>query len=782
MSSRFILPFADVGSGIKPSSGAQLFFFATGTATPKDTFSDLAATIPNANPVIANAVGVFPDIFITGTYKVVLKDKNNVQKWEADPVDELGIGALINDLSQAYEFATVTAMTSSTITFPLGKPLKVTDIDSTYIVTAGSSTNIGSPDLVNTGFAKLQETDGNVLRYGALDATLDNGTIINAAIADVNRFLIPKGSIIRATNVALLDFTHGIIRGNLKMIDNAPDNSSILINDDVVNGNKNCVLDFTGGFFDGNRVNQAGPASLIHHYPALFFNCSGFDVFGGTYGKNFAPETTPSTHPLFTTNPELFTQGVPYGENGATFPTVGMITFMGGRDNHAHDFNLIDWAQEGVSPRWNEGSSVTDFRAINGTETNEPYYAPVTFGSRAGSVTVAINDTVLVQEGHIFGGNEQQPHLIYTALVAGTYDLGLEDYSDGGRWTLVLRDITNDLGFTAARCSGAFGQMNTISNGYAAFCRASSFSNDSPMSGMQNLYSYHNSFQVGINFGHSATGADSSVSSNLTAINSGWSGGVGGSSYGINIVGATKDAQITNFYICGAGRNGINQSDSGQDVRLAAGIVKFSGAGGIKTSQQKMVCSHVTSRDNVGADFEPTGNGFIVLDNCTDSTGNIINNDKLDPVTLDAQKRATVYGASGKVREYFRAGFSVLSGNPFIVLKGDITTTTTDVMTITVTFQQRNTGSGLNANQYLLKETFLVFGTGTARTITSVQSHYAQLRSINPVWDVGTLELRLFLQDIAGPTNVAVDNVLTTCLVEIQNGAPEYDVEIGFEA
>lgn len=90
MSSRFILPFADVGSGIKPSDGAQLFFFETGTSTPKDTFSDqLATPTPNANPVIADSKGVFGDIFIEGTYKVVLKDKNDVQIWEADPVESL---------------------------------------------------------------------------------------------------------------------------------------------------------------------------------------------------------------------------------------------------------------------------------------------------------------------------------------------------------------------------------------------------------------------------------------------------------------------------------------------------------------------------------------------------------------------------------------------------------------------------------------------------------------------------------------------------------------------
>lgn len=90
MASRFVIPNADVGNGIQPEDGAKLTFLESGTGTIKDTFSDAAATIPNSNPVIADANGVFPDIFITGTYKVILTDKDNVQTGfgEADPVDE----------------------------------------------------------------------------------------------------------------------------------------------------------------------------------------------------------------------------------------------------------------------------------------------------------------------------------------------------------------------------------------------------------------------------------------------------------------------------------------------------------------------------------------------------------------------------------------------------------------------------------------------------------------------------------------------------------------------
>jgi len=92
MSSRFISPFFDAGNGITPSSGAKLFFFELDGVTPRNTYSDEAATIANANPVISDANGLFSDIWIVGTYKVILQDKNSVQIWVATPVRESTAG------------------------------------------------------------------------------------------------------------------------------------------------------------------------------------------------------------------------------------------------------------------------------------------------------------------------------------------------------------------------------------------------------------------------------------------------------------------------------------------------------------------------------------------------------------------------------------------------------------------------------------------------------------------------------------------------------------------
>ena len=53
-------------------AGAQLFFYATGTSTKLNTYSDKALTIPNTNPVVLDSSGRAGAIFLQNlAYKVV---------------------------------------------------------------------------------------------------------------------------------------------------------------------------------------------------------------------------------------------------------------------------------------------------------------------------------------------------------------------------------------------------------------------------------------------------------------------------------------------------------------------------------------------------------------------------------------------------------------------------------------------------------------------------------------------------------------------------------------
>lgn len=71
-----------------PLSGGQLWFYASGTLTPLNTYSDTLLTIANTNPVILNSAGMpSVDIFLQNfAYTVVLQDSNSNTLWSADNV------------------------------------------------------------------------------------------------------------------------------------------------------------------------------------------------------------------------------------------------------------------------------------------------------------------------------------------------------------------------------------------------------------------------------------------------------------------------------------------------------------------------------------------------------------------------------------------------------------------------------------------------------------------------------------------------------------------------
>lgn len=73
-----------------PLADGKLYFYESGTTTPKNTFADVNNSIPNTNPVILTAAGRQPNIFFNGVAKVILTDKNDVQIAVRDPVGETG--------------------------------------------------------------------------------------------------------------------------------------------------------------------------------------------------------------------------------------------------------------------------------------------------------------------------------------------------------------------------------------------------------------------------------------------------------------------------------------------------------------------------------------------------------------------------------------------------------------------------------------------------------------------------------------------------------------------
>lgn len=186
MSSRFIMPFANVGSGIKPSSGAKLFFFEIDGVTPKNTFSDqLTSPTANTNPVISDSNGVFGDIYINGPYKITLQNKNGTQIFGGVIVEEVGPNGGVSNLSLPYIFDTVADFKASLIVFPDGKRIEwqgyyaQSDGGSNWgIVKSGAHTDDGGSifTLADGKYvaANLKGKKLNLRKFGISESATDN--------------------------------------------------------------------------------------------------------------------------------------------------------------------------------------------------------------------------------------------------------------------------------------------------------------------------------------------------------------------------------------------------------------------------------------------------------------------------------------------------------------------------------------------------------------------------------------------------------------------------------
>jgi hypothetical protein len=70
-----------------PYAGGTLDFYASGTSTRLNTYSDSALSIANTNPVVLDSAGRANSIFLQNlAYKVVLSDVNSNVIWTYDPV------------------------------------------------------------------------------------------------------------------------------------------------------------------------------------------------------------------------------------------------------------------------------------------------------------------------------------------------------------------------------------------------------------------------------------------------------------------------------------------------------------------------------------------------------------------------------------------------------------------------------------------------------------------------------------------------------------------------
>lgn len=97
--------FGTVAGVFGPMLNGYLYFYESGTTTPKDAYSDAAGTTPTGNPIRLNARGESPTaIYLgTGAYSIALHDADDVEVWTVDNIEQAGADALAAALAAAAQ-------------------------------------------------------------------------------------------------------------------------------------------------------------------------------------------------------------------------------------------------------------------------------------------------------------------------------------------------------------------------------------------------------------------------------------------------------------------------------------------------------------------------------------------------------------------------------------------------------------------------------------------------------------------------------------------------------
>lgn len=129
------------GNGLA-MAGAKLYFYATGSSTPQNTYSDSSLTAPfvNANPVVANADGLFGPIYmpLTSDYKIILKTTADVTVATRDPYSPNAASFSTGGSNGQVPMINTSNVTSG---FDWVSPLKSQIYGLTYSNNAGDATN-----------------------------------------------------------------------------------------------------------------------------------------------------------------------------------------------------------------------------------------------------------------------------------------------------------------------------------------------------------------------------------------------------------------------------------------------------------------------------------------------------------------------------------------------------------------------------------------------------------------------------------------------------------------
>lgn len=147
----------------KPLAFGKLYTYQAQTNTPKPTYQSEDQVVENTNPVILNGEG-YANIYLSGSYKMVLKDADENEIWSADPVTASQPNEWVNCLTATYA-SPISFKVSGNLTaeYEVNRSVRINNgaleyaysviVDSSYAL--GETTVIVSDSFVTTGIIEV---------------------------------------------------------------------------------------------------------------------------------------------------------------------------------------------------------------------------------------------------------------------------------------------------------------------------------------------------------------------------------------------------------------------------------------------------------------------------------------------------------------------------------------------------------------------------------------------------------------------------------------------------
>lgn len=194
-------------------TGGKIYTYYAGSTTPLTTYTNPIGTVANTNPIIANSAGRLTNEIwfpVSGSYKFVLKDANDVLIATYDNIPTTPQPPIVNDASSiSYE----TGYIVNAGNFTIGATYLITSVGTTDFVAIGAAANVtgilftatgvgsgtGTAEYSRTVQSKLREVV-SVEDFGAVgDGATNNIKAFVAAAASLNdgdSLFIPDGDYI----------------------------------------------------------------------------------------------------------------------------------------------------------------------------------------------------------------------------------------------------------------------------------------------------------------------------------------------------------------------------------------------------------------------------------------------------------------------------------------------------------------------------------------------------------------------------------------------------------